>query len=177
VRVPSIGGSDPPRARRRIASISATSGTVAKNVGSGSIPASSDLLLEMGASTIHGGWEADLMDELASGAKVIRGTDGAPLNTFAELFGVPEDAIHTFPFRIPAQETISTHRHTGPLAARVNAGAMTFVIGDPPDERVDLEAGDYVWVPEGLPHEEIVGANDDVDLLVAHLGAFETEPA
>jgi quercetin dioxygenase-like cupin family protein len=129
------------------------------------------------ARLYHPWRETDLMDQLASGARVIRGTDRAPLTTFPELFGVPEDAIHTFPVRIPARETISTHRHTGPLAARVNAGAMTFVIGDPPDERVDLEAGDYVWLPEGLPHEEIVGASGDVDLLVAHLGTFETEPA
>jgi quercetin dioxygenase-like cupin family protein len=117
-----------------------------------------------------------LIERLPSGARVARqtGDDADPIEVFAKLFEDDRGAVSTFEHQLGPREVLAAHRHTGPLAARVNSGAMAFVFGD---ERLDLEAGDFVWLPTGLAHEEIVTSDRSVDLLVAHVGSFDTELA
>ncbi len=118
------------------------------------------------------------MDARPSGARVIRARDAEadPITVFAELFEEPGEAITTFPYRLEGREFLAAHRHTAPLAARVDAGQMVFTFpGDQPDQ-VTLEPGDFVWLPTGLVHEELVTADEAVSLLVAHVDPFGTEP-
>lgn len=119
------------------------------------------------------------MELLVSGARVTRSTETTAdeKSVFAELFEVSVEDIQTFAYRLAAREFLAAHRHTGPVAARIGRGAMAFVLGDDLDERVDLAAGDFVWLPAELAHEEMVTSEEAVDLLVAQVGPFDTEPA
>ncbi|MGZ8611799.1 MAG: hypothetical protein ACXWX0_05940 [Actinomycetota bacterium] len=59
-------------------------------------------------------------------------------------------------------------------AGRALFAATTFVFGADGTDRVELHAGDYVWIREGVMHEEETPEDEGVELIVAHLEPFET---
>src|SRR5688572_24812483 len=93
---------------------------------------------------------------------------------FASLFDERPDAsaLRTFPFALPANTHLTTHRHTAGMAAGITRGRVVFVFGADGTDRVDLEAGDYVWIREGVMHDE--ETDDGAEMIVASLEPFET---
>jgi quercetin dioxygenase-like cupin family protein len=119
------------------------------------------------------------LDARPSGARVIwaRDAEADPITVFAKLFEAQAESITTFPYRLEGREFLAAHRHTAPLAARIDAGEMIFTFpGEPPDH-VRLGPGDSIWLPAELVHEERVTGDEAVSLLVAHVDPFGTEPA
>jgi uncharacterized RmlC-like cupin family protein len=99
--------------------------------------------------------------------------DGA-LETFASLFEGNADltSIVSFPVVLAPGTRLAPHRHTAELAAGVVSGSMTFVFGADGTGRVDLGPGDYIWIREGVMHDE--ETTDGVEMVVAHVAPFET---
>ena len=89
---------------------------------------------------------------------------------FASLLGSGPSEISSVV--LPPGTTLGPHRHTGPVAAGVVSGAVTFVLGADGTGRVELGPGDYVWIEANVMHDE--ETSDGVELVVAHLGAFDT---
>jgi uncharacterized RmlC-like cupin family protein len=102
-------------------------------------------------------------------------TSEAGRGMFASLFDEQPDssALRTFPFALPAGTHLTTHRHTAGLAAGITRGRMVFVFGADGTDRVDLEAGDYVWIREGVMHDEETH-DEGAEMIVASLEPFET---
>ncbi len=117
------------------------------------------------------------MDEV----KVTRGADVAPDSDegralFASLFGtgVVADDVKLFAHSIAAGEPTAPHLHTADVAACVTRGRFRFGTGPGFAETLDLEPGDFVFIPAELPHSEVVLGDEPVEFLVAHLRGFHT---
>ncbi|MGZ8600841.1 MAG: hypothetical protein ACXWX6_11660, partial [Actinomycetota bacterium] len=83
-------------------------------------------------------------------------------------------AVRTSAASVGPGTRLDTHRHTAGLAACVTGGRIMFVFGADGTDRVELHAGDYVWIREGVMHEEETPEDEGVELIVAHLEPFET---
>lgn len=94
---------------------------------------------------------------------------------FASLFDEQPDpsALRTFPVALPAGTHLTTHRHTTGLAACITRGRIVFVFGADGTDRIDLEPGDYVWIREGVMHDEETH-DEAVEMIVASLEPFDT---
>lgn len=68
---------------------------------------------------------------------------------------------------------LTTHRHTTGLAACITRGRIVFVFGADGTDRIDLEPGDYVWIREGVMHDEETH-DEAVEMIVASLEPFDT---
>ena len=119
------------------------------------------------------------MDEAIESNRLVKGTQEDPTSdkgraVFASLFEEkPEGpSLMLFPVTLPARTHLTTHRHTAGVAACVTAGEIAFVFGADGVDRVELERGDYVWIREGVMHDE--ESPDGVAMVVAHLEPFET---
>jgi quercetin dioxygenase-like cupin family protein len=95
-------------------------------------------------------------------------------SVFSTLFEgqPPPESFATFPVILPPGTHLAAHRHTSELAAGVVSGATTFVFGADGTGRVELGPGDYIWIREGVVHDEETA--DGVELIVAHVAPFDT---
>jgi quercetin dioxygenase-like cupin family protein len=107
-------------------------------------------------------------------------TDGAPEPTsdagreaLRSLLGLEDGAdVSTFSTVISPGTRVGSHRHTAAFAAGVVSGSITFVFGADGEGRFDLSPGHYVWVDEGVVHDE--ETTDGVELFVAHVDPLDT---
>lgn len=113
--------------------------------------------------------------------KVVRGAGVGPDSDegralFATFFGegIDPDDIKLFAHSIAAGEPTAPHLHTADVAACVTRGRFRFGTGEDFAETLDLEPGDYVFIPAQLPHAEAVIGDESAEFVVAHLRGFHT---
>jgi uncharacterized RmlC-like cupin family protein len=116
------------------------------------------------------------VDDAVETFRVIRGRSEDPnapdgLALFASMLGDGSSPTR-FPVVLPPGTHLATHRHTAELAAAVISGSVTFVFGADGAGREELGPGDYIWLHEGVMHDEETA--DGVELVVAHVSSFET---
>ncbi|HVL32132.1 MAG TPA: cupin domain-containing protein [Actinomycetota bacterium] len=63
--------------------------------------------------------------------------------------------------------SIPPHYHSCDTAAYLVAGRAAFRIGDALDERLEMEPGDYVFVPAGVVHTEETIGDERAEFIIA----------
>lgn len=113
--------------------------------------------------------------------KVVRASNVAPDSDeghalFASLFGesIAPERVQTFAHSTPPGHPTERHVHTADVAAFVTRGRMEIATAPEYEEPLVVEAGDYLFIPEGLAHLEQVIGDQEVEFVVAHLRGFHT---
>jgi len=98
--------------------------------------------------------------EFAVGGDV--GTSGVWLGHVTASPGVGMSPVH--------------HHRESEALVYVLAGTMTFIYGEGMKDRIDLTAGDFLFIPPGLPHQPInLSADEPAMAVVARNDPNQTE--
>ena len=95
---------------------------------------------------------------------------------FASFFGggTPSSTLQYFRHSTPPGDATERHVHTAAVAVYVVKGSMEVSSGPGYATHITVGPGDYLHIPEGLPHDEQVIGDEEVEFLVAHLRGFHT---
>lgn len=98
-------------------------------------------------------------------------TDGANAGSILRLAAIDEPTLWAGISTVRADTSTGWHHHgTNTTVFFMLSGQLTVEHGDTPIESATADQGDFVVVPAGIVHREVVGGIEDVRAVVMRFG-------